>query len=166
GVGQGVTDARRTLSKFGPELWTAIWSGRVIVSRGGFSFAWWEPRGDREWKLRAIASLPRGRGHGTHVLHAFLDLADQLGVPVMLHCLPSLNAWYFDHDFRKRPAGRNVEDREMVGRGFIVMRRPAIRRGDERAMIRYETSNVKTARPVPVIRPIAGVRAKRPVRNR
>ena len=102
----------------GRQLRAAAADRRVIVSRGGRAFAWWQ-RLEGAWLLQEIAALPRGRGHGTRILEAFLDLADKAYAPVVLVCPPERVAWYERHGFR---TCRGSEDADALG--LISMARP------------------------------------------
>jgi GNAT superfamily N-acetyltransferase len=53
------------------------------------------------WRLDYMAAVPSGRGHGSHVLAEFLQLADEHGAEVALNCHPQLVAFYRRRGFRE-----------------------------------------------------------------
>jgi hypothetical protein len=119
GAGNTFGEARSNMRSRFPDLLTAAREHRVLVSRGGLTFAWWEPVAGGTWLLQEIASFPRGRGHGTRVLATFLHLADQAHVPVALVCPRARVNWYRRHGFRLGP-----KDHEVNRLGLLWMERP------------------------------------------
>ncbi|MDX6213811.1 MAG: hypothetical protein QOF82_2898 [Frankiales bacterium] len=120
-VGTGTTfrEARSSMRRRLPDLLAAARDQRVLVSRGGLTFAWWQPMTSGAWLLQEIASFPRGQGHGSRLLGTFLHLADEAHAPVALVCPRGRVNWYRRHGFRLGPKEHAVNRL-----GLLWMERP------------------------------------------
>ena len=126
GAGDSLGGARDTVRGLWPALRAAIDGERVLVSRGGLTYAWLEKE-PGTWYVHSTASLPRGRGHGSRVLEDLLRRADEARVTVVLHCSRARVAWYRRHGFLPAPVTRSGQDQRFAAHGHVKLRRHARR---------------------------------------
>ncbi|BEP14561.1 hypothetical protein acdb102_28720 [Acidothermaceae bacterium B102] len=117
-AGNSLGDARGSMRQHLPALIRASQQHRLLVSRYGPTFAWWQPV-RHGWLLQEICSYPRGRGHGTRLLQEFLRLADEADIPVVLVCPPERMGWYRRHGFWLQPPEASI-----TCLGLVAMHRP------------------------------------------
>jgi GNAT superfamily N-acetyltransferase len=124
-TGNSLRQLRAGMRQEIPGLLTAIQGERAIVSRGGRAFAWWVLLPNHSWYVNYICAFPRGRGSGTLLLRALLDMADEAHASVVLHCRTTRVRWYRRHGFLLVPATDEPTDRVCERGGLVKMRRPA-----------------------------------------